>query len=376
MPTHHSSTVPSSLAEKGAKLPTLGPPERHFRIEMTTTKVGMTTCASIRSKAAPGERCTAKAKVGTEWCGKHQTTMHRFAPVEVGVVEHVLPSPPRLQRTDISALAAAATIRRTWSRWLARRAGPLLWAREESNNPFDFFSADPVGEIGLGDIVSFVSAGKGYIMDIKSAVSLIEHAAKAGAAPENPFTREPLSALFLKRVGLHATGKAKKKEGWVLLQPTTEAQKLALATTDVFSMIEELGYYTDPNWFVELSRRQLQQIYLELADIWFHRATLSAADRLRIVPDRSPFGVPVSTALIMQQKALRPLILATFKLLVSAAPARADKQLGVMYVLGALSVVSAGAGVAYPWLNDMFSPGVTRIVGGELIVLHPSVMAY
>jgi hypothetical protein len=298
--------------------------------------------------------------------------MQRFA----SAIEHIIPSPPRIIRTDISALAAAATIRRVWSRWLARRAGPLLWIREESNNPFDFFSADPVGEIGIGDVVSFVSANKGYIMDIKSAVSLIEHAAKAGTTPENPFTREPLSALFMKRVDLHASGKAKKKAGWVLLQPTTDAQKLALATTDVFSMIEELGYYTDPSWFTELSRRQLQQIYLELADIWFHRATLSVADRLRIVPDRSPFGVPVSTALIMQQKALRPLILATCKLLVSAAPARADKQLGVMYVLGALSVVSPGAGVAYPWLVDMFSPGVTRIVGSELIVLHPSVLAY
>ena len=292
-------------------------------------------------------------------------TQVRFAEA----IQHVADSPPR--RADIPATDAGVIIHRAWRRWLARRAGPLLWFRAESNNPFDFFSADAVEEIPLRDVVSFVTAGKGYIMDIKSAKSLLEHAEKAGETPTNPFNRTALSPLFIKRVALHGKGRS-----WTLLQPMTEAQKLTLATTDMFSLVEDLGYYTDPSWFTELSRRQLQQVYLELADIWFHRATLSAADRLRVVPGISPFSVPVATTLIMQQKALRPLLLATCRLLVSAAPARADRQLGVMYVLGALSVVSAGAATAYPWLREMFSPGVTRIVNGELIVLHPSVLTY
>jgi hypothetical protein len=296
----------------------------------------------------------------------------------VATIEHIAPSPPR-DKADLPAAAAATIIRKSWSRWLARRAGPLLWFRQESNNPADFFSADPVGEIPLGDVVSFVSEGKGYIMDIKSAVSLIEHATKASETPENPFNRAPLPGLFLKRVLRHSAGKAKAKAAWAPLVAMTDTQKLALETTDVFRMIEDLGYYTDPSWYMDLSRQQLQRLYMELADIWFHRATLSPADRLRIVPPvggASPFSVPVHTALIMHQKALRPLVLATCKMLVSAAPARSDKQLGVMYVLGAMSIVSSGASVAYPWLNDMFSPGVTRIVGNELVVLHPSVLAY
>jgi len=338
-----------------------------------TFKVGMNTiCKSIRSKSHPGERCSCKAKKDTDWCGKHQSTQVRF----VEAIEHVIPSPLRSTDHVDTRATAAITIRRAWNLWMARRAGPLLRDRSLSNNPADFFSADPVTEIAIGDVVSFVSEGKGYIMDIKSAVSLIEHAVASGETPQNPFNRTPLPALFLKRVTLHASGKAKKKGGWVSLQPVSEAQKLALATTDVFRLVEDLGYYTDPSWFMDLSRQQLQRFYIELADIWFHRASLSPHDRQRVVPGRNPFGVPVSTALIMQQKALRPLVLATCKLLVSAAPSRADKQLGVMYMLGSLSIVSAGAGVAYPWLVDMFSPGVTRIVGSEIIVLHPSVLSY
>jgi hypothetical protein len=223
----------------------------------------------------------------------------------------------------------------------------------------------------MKDFVSFVDAGKGYCMDSKSAVSLLEHATKTGEPPLNPFNRTVLPILFLRRVARHTGG-----EGWTTLQPVSALQKFALETTDLFRLVEDLGYYSDPAWFLELSRQQLQRLYMELADIWYHRAALSADDRRRIVPGNSPFGVPVHTSLFMPQKALRPLLLATCRSLISSAPVRSDRQLGVMYLIGAMSIVSAGAGTAYPWLYDMFSPGVTRIVDSELVVIHPSVLEY
>ena len=347
---------------------------------MITTKVGMNTqnylrCASIRGKTYPGEQCSSKPIAGTEWCGKHKTTLIRFAAItglnEITsghAIEHVLAC--RSPASDMSKAIATSKISSAISRWLARRSGPLLWFREESNNPFDFFSSDPVAEIPLKDFVSFVDGCKGYIMDIKSAASLLDHAAKNNEEPTNPFNRAALPALFLKRVG------RRSKKQWKLLEPTSEAQKVALAITDVFRMIEDLGYYTDPSWFIGLDRRGLQRFYMELADIWFHRAALSSHDRHRISPGRSPFTVPINTALVMTQKALRPLLLNTCRLLVSASSSRSDKQLGVMFVLGSLSLVSEGTGSAYPWLVDQFSPGVTRVVGNEIVVLHPAVLSY
>ena len=361
---------------------------------MTTPKVGMKLqCVSIRAKGHPEDRCPSKPLAGSEWCGKHDKQKCRVryvapAAAAAAVIEHEPPAAPvkatatatkkkeSARRDDVSpaaAAAAAAAIRQAWAGWLARRAGPLLYFREESNNPFDFFSSDPVAEIPLADFISYVdSDGKGYIMDAKSLSSLLEHATKSGETPANPFNRAPLPPLLLRRLKRHGATKL-----WESLKPVTEEQKLTLAVTDVFRSIEDLGYYTDPTWFMDLGRLQLQQIYIELADIWYHRAGLSSADRVRIVPGgRNPFAVPVLTAVVMQQKALRPLLLETCRLLVSAATARADKQLGVMYTLGALSLVSPGAATAYPWMADMFAPGVTRIVGGRLQAVHPSVFAY
>jgi hypothetical protein len=319
-----------------------------------------TQCSSIRAKTHTEERCTAKARPGSEWCGRHASSCVRFAGVAVAT----------------AAPAAARPIFRAWRRWLARRTGPLAFCRSEANNPFDFFSSDPVEEIPLRDFISFVDTdGKGYVMDVKSAISLVDHAKKSGETPTNPFNRAPLPALFLRRLA-RATSTA--TVGWETLKPKTEAEKLSLAATDLFRAMEDLGYYTDPAWILDLSRCQLQQLYIELADIWYHRAGLSGTDRSRIVPLPSrAFPLPVTTVLIMQSKALKPFLIDICRTLVATATVRSDKQLGAMYILGALSIVCSATGVGYPWLTEMFSPGVTRIVGGVSVqILHPGVLAY
>lgn len=324
-----------------------------------------------------------------EWCGKHKTTQIRFVglalnpskdTIEVETNTNTNPNPNTGRITSRSRqedqVSFAAIVHRLWRLRLARRAGPLLWFRDESNNPSDFFSADPVTEIPIRDFVSFADGPKGYIMDIKSAASLIDHASANGEVPLNPFNRAPLPPHFLRRVARHG---AATTHTWAPLKPLSEAQTHSLAVTDIFRAIEDLGYYTDPQWFMDMSRQDLQRFYVELADLWYHRVGLTTADRGRIAPLGNPFGVSVVAALVMQQRALRPQILNTMRQLVSTASSRADKQLGVTYVLGSLAIVSAGAAVAYPWLVEMFSPGVTMISGtgqGHVIVAHPSVLTY
>ena len=213
-------------------------------------------------------------------------------------------------------------------------------------------------------------------MDIKSVSSLLDHSTKNKEEPLNPFNRAALPALFLKRVSRHYGPKGAPVL-WVGLQAKTEEQRYALAAMDICRSLDDIGNYTNPDWFMSLTVIQMQRLYIELADIWNHRATLTTADRLRIVPAPArAFKLPVSTVMIMKQKALRPLILETCQVLVTAAPNKSDRQLGGMYVLGSLALISADVGSAFPWLMEMFMPGVTREVDGKVKVLHPSVLAY
>jgi hypothetical protein len=289
------------------------------------------------------------------------------------MTEERIPTPVKAPAKSVEEqLAAAAVIRSTWSRWLLKRAGPLFHAKEESNNPYDFFSSDPVAEIPMRYFISFVdpATAKGYCMDTRSVTALLQHAVTNKEEPLNPFNRATLPPLFLRRLKRHNLVTV-----WEPLKATTEAQAVTMAVSDVFRVMEDLGYYTNPDWFLSLSRQGLQRFYIELADIWYHRASLSSSDRARISPKR-PFSVPVTTALVMQQKALRPLLLDTCRLLVTGAEAKADRQLGVMYIMGALSIVSAGAATANPWIFEMFSPGVTALNGNQIMVAHQVVLTY
>jgi hypothetical protein len=295
------------------------------------------------------------------------------APAPAPISSPITLVPPDTEAgTPRPEIAAAARIRRVWFRWIARRAGPLLHNRAESNNPFDFYSSDPVAEIPLRYFISFVDTDrKGYSFDSRSVTSLLAH------QDTNPFNRAPLPPYFLRRLARH--GSVVKQEA---LQPVTAAQAYSLEVTDTFRHFEDLGYYTDPGWFLALNRIGLQRLYMELADIWYHRAMLTRDDRARIVPSGQGLPVPVSTVIVMTQKALEHTVIRACRLLVSSAVARSDKQLGVMYVLGSLSLVSPDAAFAYPWLVDMFAPGVTRIhthpvTGAQSIHLsHAAVMGY
>ncbi len=336
-------------------------------------------CVSIRGKTHPGERCIHPVKSGTEWCGLHgkQAKPVRWTPnpgekrtSEGGTLKK---EEWEKRQPDQDVAAAVRCIQTVWRRWLARRAGPLWGHRTESNNPYDFFSSDPVEEIPLQYFSSFVDESrKGYIMDTRSVSSLLEHSKQTSTAPQNPFNRLDFPPLYLRRLRLHGTTTV-----WQSLQPTSEEQKFQLDVTDLFRRIEDLGYYTNPTWITDLDRTGLQRLYIELADIWNHRAMLSPEDRNRIIPSQiQAFRFPIRTALIMKEKALRPLLLDTCTALVASATARSDKQLGVIYVLGALSVIHRDVGAAYPWILEMFHPGVTRMFAGQLSVIHPSVLMY
>jgi hypothetical protein len=343
---------------------------------MSAVKVGMNICESIRGKANPGERCTYAKLNDSDWCGRHgkQKEKIRWTPISHPPIvprthDNVIVSLPDA-RLDVSS--NAVKIFKAWRRWLSRRAGPALWCREESNNPFDFYSSDTILDIPLGRFISFVDSGKAYCMDSKSAASLLQHAEKNHEEALNPFNRAPLPALFIKRLQRHG-----KILSWEGLTAVSEVQQNTLQTTDIFRLLEDLGNYTDPSWFMDLNRIQLQQLYIELADIWFHRAGLSSSDRNRIIPPTNTvFRIPVTTVLIMTIRALRPLLMDIFRMFISSAESKSDRQLGATYILGALSLVSYPSAVAYPWLLEAFYPGATRILSGQLVILHQTVLMY
>lgn len=69
----------------------------------------------------------------------------------------------------------------------------------------------------------------------------------------------------------------------------TYERKVEQYAIDLFQMIDELGNYTDYEWFWKLSVRRLRRYLRELGDIWNYRVILSSDMKKKILPMNGNF---------------------------------------------------------------------------------------
>ena len=127
---------------------------------------------------------------------------------------------------------------------------------------------------------------------------------------------------------------------------------------DLFQHFDDLGNYTNINWFLNLNKERLIKFYKELMDIWNYRANLSTQIKKEICP---PDGIPFShnpygntfrhSSLLNVQE----IIYNTMCNITKYSVNEDRKILGTFYVLSALTLVSPEAANAMPWLYQSVS---------------------
>jgi hypothetical protein len=141
---------------------------------------------------------------------------------------------------------------------------------------------------------------------------------------------------------------------WAPLAPPTPEQQVRMKVVDLFNKIDELNYYSSPDWFLELDQRGQRYLYTTLHDIWTHRAGLSMTQKASLVPQfqHRLFRHPPWAIRELPLETLQRLNMATIRMLITSAADRNDRILGAMYVVTALTVVNETARTAYPWLYE------------------------
>ena len=138
------------------------------------------------------------------------------------------------------------------------------------------------------------------------------------------------------------------------IQPVlSRKQKCVLKLTDQFHMIDMLGNYSDINWFLALNKIQLSVLLREFYDIWNYRAQLSDEAKTEICPTTgTPFHGINMTMVNRHQDHIRlmEMCIQVFDNILLAESTDANKSLGALYILSALTLVSEGAADAMPWL--------------------------
>lgn len=246
--------------------------------------------------------------------------------------------------------------------------GPAYFKRDLCVNNVDFFTIDDLKDIIPTQFFSYSDDNNFiYGFDIVSFHNLIK---KSGSnIILNPFTKSQISSrvihkfrhmIYLSQI-LNITINLKIDEDSTDLLPKSSAN-IAL---ELFQYIDQLGNYTNVDWFMNLSKDRLIDFVLELFEIWNYRAELTNSVKMQICnPSGNPFyneHMLNNQTIIDHLKSMptienvRFTVLEIISKFVKNGINDEYKKIGACYVLGALTLVSIDASYSMPWLYDTFS---------------------
>jgi hypothetical protein len=233
--------------------------------------------------------------------------------------------------------------------------GPALNKRSLCTNETDFLSDVSIKEIPYIQFFSFKDTDNFiYGFDILSLHHLI---LKSEETIKNPYNRNIISDKIIN--ALNFLIKTNKKINLKLddnISQLSPAKKIELKALDIFQQINLLGNYSNPKWFLSLSRIRIIRFIEELIDIWQYRAQITIEEKSNIFPLGNPFAQ--LGILYIKQEAdllrLQDYILEFIKMFISGGRSKESKTLASYYVLGALTIVNSDAALALPWLYQSF----------------------
>jgi len=230
-------------------------------------------------------------------------------------------------------------------------------------NETDFYTLQNIHEIPVEQFFSYTDSDNFvYGFDILSIYTLLNTRIKKPKKRENPYNRKELPK-FVKQniIDYLLLCKCMKINVITTDEDETEnicpAKQVEFKALELFQHIDQLGNYTQPIWFLSLSKNQLIMYVRELYDIWNYRANLSNNTKRNIYP---PSGDPFrhnnivllnnNTIIEIQNSVLQ--IMSNFT---KSAHTSDNQSLGAFYVLAALTLVNSDAAEALPWLYQSVS---------------------
>ena len=232
--------------------------------------------------------------------------------------------------------------------------GPAHIKRDLCVNKTDFLTMDDFKSLPYNQFISFIDENNQiYGFNIQSLYIYIN---KNRNNPTNPYNRQIFPKTLIHNINFIL--RMAKINGEKIItkieQPKSIsfAKQLELQALALFQEIDNLGNYTDPQWFNNLGRIGLIRFIRELADIWAYRAQLTNEVKREICP---PVGDPFRTLNIhllpnFSRETLKKRALVIIENLVKRGINETSKALGANYVLCALTLVSGAAANSLPWL--------------------------
>jgi hypothetical protein len=241
--------------------------------------------------------------------------------------------------------------------YLRKKYGPGLINRKIINNEYDLLSCEKTDKIKLDYFISFKDIDNFvYAFDIRTLKKLLEY------SNENPYNKKIISPNIIHIINNRLEIMKKKKINIEIKEnKLTSKQEYRQKIIKIFQIIDELGNYSDPSWFLELNFKNLKKYHFYIQDIWNWSFQASIDDKKRIYP---PTGMPFITNqsivnAIKDKNDLVELIIKDINIIISKnfngqERNDEDRKMGCWIVLSALVNVSDNAASALPHLYQQF----------------------
>jgi hypothetical protein len=140
---------------------------------------------------------------------------------------------------------------------------------------------------------------------------------------------------------------------------TMRSKPLQTRIQELFIDIDQLGNYTNYQWFANLERRDYIRLYRTLYDIWTYRGHLSREMKFKICILEDPFHEINRERVHFHESSIeviREICLKIFENMVYCGIDDDHRKIGTLHALSALTMVSINARNAMPWLYESLYP--------------------
>ena len=216
------------------------------------------------------------------------------------------------------------------------------------NNLEDFYTYENLGDIKSLYFYSYKDKNKiRWGFDIRSLDKLIE------MKYPNPYTTELLSPRMISDVK-HRLNEIKKHRSYENISDLIErdrSENIKQKAVDLFSMIEQSGYFCQIDWFLNLGLHKIKELYKQLEDIWNYRTQLSNEMKREVCPpDGRIFITSIPEVLLMSKEDIQELILSDIGKF-NNCQNESNRRLGYMYfIIGLGSVSNQCYATHHDWL--------------------------
>lgn len=236
--------------------------------------------------------------------------------------------------------------------------GPSVFNKKCLNDN-DFLTFQKISDIPFYQLYTYKDKDNFiYGFDICSIYNML----KNNEYTKNPYNRNELPTNTLRNI--KKIIRLTKKLGYPLnieiksdTEELSDEKKLELEALSVFQMIDGMGFITDSNWLINLSRNRCIMYIRELDDVWNYRAQLSLQTKQEIIPPNGRLFRNINFNQAFNNSSvlgLKKIILKTVKKLITKGVTPEARSLGCFYALGTFTIVSQSASNSLPWLYESF----------------------